>query len=882
MFSRLFLLLTSLEGFLVIWKILQSPSEAGSARLFGLSTMRLMLLGVSLLVVLLALGLLFVSFWKRSWYKGVRDRLKVRTENRVVLFIVLGLSIIGSLVGTQYALYAPVAEEPVVQAFLLRLQPFLIWLVLICGQLIALLFCWHFDARRFNPFRQRNFWAILAIFGFFLMVWVWLAKTGYGFAEETPERGVFRYPGTPILGVQVVLAVVITLGIVWLWNKLSSWKLLFKRFSSLKINLMLGVMIWIAAFAIWMSAPLEVNWFADIPRPPNYTFSPNSDAYLYEAVGQSLLVGSGFWHPQWGPMVPRPMYSAVLALFHLLGGSGYEAIIPWQVAFLAIFPALVFYLTSVLHNRISGVLAALLVIMREYNAISLADTITVSHAKVLMADLPATLGGVLFLLLVILWVKNPGRNGIFPLLAGGTLGFFLMIRLEVWALLAIFALAGLCLLRRHPLNWIKGSALAILGFSLMVAPWVWRNWQLTHRLYIISPKYERMIFDKLLDMESDTPTYDRAYTSNEASKVTPMLVPLTLQTDGPAPGDQEWSSSEKLLHHYFNSQVQSFLYLPMSPSFLFATVNFGITRQTSAWNSICCSSEEYVRDLPYWWGDWDGSLAPVSYLAMGMALFVVSVGISTLWNRHKFLGLLPMFTGAIYIFFLAVLGRSGGRWIQEVDWISMVVYSIGLVEIIFGIVNWVNNGVRARKPELIVSKEMLHNNSRSGFTRYFVAAMLIFLIGSVLPFIEIFVPQRFTQTGIEERVNSLLDDESNLLSEDEELLLRELLQEDVLLWSGRALYPRYFESGEGMEGLGDMYKRPFSRMEFFLVGTENHWSTLAQQEPAEAFPHAADVLLIGRRAHYSIEVVGAVVYDEDGIDPQEVLWSDSASSGHLE
>ncbi|MBC8504928.1 MAG: hypothetical protein H8D34_08735, partial [Chloroflexi bacterium] len=183
---------------------------------------------------------------------------------------------------------------------------------------------------------------------------------------------------------------------------------------------------------------------------------------------------------------------------------------------------------------------------------------------------------------------------------------------------------------------------------------------------------------------------------------------------------------------------------------------------------------------------------------------------------------------------------------------------------------------------LIVSKEMLHNNSRSGFTRYFVAAMLIFLIGSVLPFIEIFVPQRFTQTGIEERVNSLLDDESNLLSEDEELLLRELLQEDVLLWSGRALYPRYFESGEGMEGLGDMYKRPFSRMEFFLVGTENHWSTLAQQEPAEAFPHAADVLLIGRRAHYSIEVVGAVVYDEDGHNPQKVLWSDSVSSGHLE
>jgi len=871
MISRLFFLLAGIEGLFVIGWILHSPSEAGNARLLGLSPMRLFLLGCASVVDLSAFGLFLSSWWKRSWFEGLRDRLKVYAEKKAVSVIVISLCSAGALAGAQLAIYATVVEEPVVQAYLVRLQPLLVWLALICGQLMVLFFCWRFQTRRSNLFRQRDFLAIIAIFGLFLLIWAWLAKTGYGFAEETPERGVFHHPGTPLLGAQVVLGGVISLGI-WGLSKVFRGRKFFSISSShVKMDLILGMLVWVATFAVWMSAPLKASWFADAPRSPNYTFSPNSDAYLYEAVGQSLLVGSGFWHPQWGPSVARPMYSALLAFFHLLGGPGYEDIIPWQVAFLATFPVIVYCLTSRLHTRISGILAALFVMLREYNAIVLADTITVSHAKVLMADLPAALGGALILLLVVLWVQNPRRNGVYPLWAGGAIGFFLLFRLEVWALFAGFAFAGLALWR-HPSSWIKGSALAALGFCLMVAPWVWRNWQLTQSIYIINPTYEQRIIEKLLGIGGASPAPDRAYASNHANKVASLLIPSRIRKADSNPTAQEWSSGEKLLHHYFNNQVQAILYLPMSSNLLFATVHSGIANQTADWYSMCCSSEGYVRDLPYWWSEWDGALASVSYLPMGLSLLVVSAGIHGLWKQQKFAGLLPFLTGAGYLLFLALMNRSGGRWILEVDWLSMVVYSVGLVEIVSGIATWISE-----KPGTNALEESTPNTSPQTFWHYFVPALLILLFGASLPLIERYVPRRYTQADIEARLNNLLADKNDMLSEDEELLLREVLQADVSLWSGRALYPRYFQAGDGMDGMGGTYKRPFSRIEFFLVGSDNLWGVFPYSEAGVGFPHGAEVLVIGdqKTIHYTIEIAALIIYPTGRLMPNEILWSDA-------
>jgi len=573
------------------------------------------------------------------------------------------------------------------------------------------------------------------------------------------------------------------------------------------------------------------------------------------------------------------MYSALLALFHVLGGLGYVDIIPWQIAVLSIFPSLVFSLTRVLHTRVSGILAALLVILREYNAIMLADTITVSHAKLLMADLPATLGVVLILLLVVLWIKNPERNALFPLVSGAAIGFFLLIRLEVLGLIGIFALAGLCFLPGKLMNWAKGTTLAVFGFFLMIVPWVWRNWHHTNQIYLINPTYERQIIEKTLGIESENSSLDDVNIKTGARKGVLKLVLPMLTTDTQNPNDQAWSTTEKVLHHYFNSQNQAIIFLPMSPKMLYGLADSGITRQFSSWYLGCCSSEEYVRSLPYWWGDWDGSLTQESYLLMGMALFIISVGTNALWNKHKFLGLIPLLSAASYFIFLAVLGRSGGRWIQEVDWISLVVYGVGLVEIGSWVVNRVSNQKEASFLKVETLDQSPSNSLKPKFYTYVISALLILFVGAILPLLEIIIPKQYSQDEIDKRISSLLIDENDILSDEEELLLQNLLHEDISIWLGRALYPRYFENGDGMDGLHDLYKRPFSRMEFFLVGTNNHWATLAQESPVDELTHAVDVLLIGKPAHYSLSVLSAIVYDDEGGKPLAVFWDETLSNG---
>ena len=288
MMSRLFILLTGVEGLFVIWWILQSPSEASSARLFGLSDTRLLMLGFASAASLSAIGLFAASWWKHSWFESILDRLKRKLEKNVIAAILLGICVIGILGIVQSVQYTTIVDEPVVEAFLYRLQPFLVWFALVSGQLLIFFSHWHFPAYSYNLFKQRDFVRFVAIFGLFLAIWIWLANTGYGFAEETPERGIFRELGTPLIGIQVALAAFVSLGVGWLIEKLRGKRLFFTKTSRVNIDLILGLLIWAATFAIWMSAPLKVNWFVDVPRPPNYTYSPNSDAYLYDAVGQSV------------------------------------------------------------------------------------------------------------------------------------------------------------------------------------------------------------------------------------------------------------------------------------------------------------------------------------------------------------------------------------------------------------------------------------------------------------------------------------------------------------------------------------------------------------------------------------------------------------------
>lgn len=879
--SRIILILIALESGLAARSILLAPSEAANARLFGLSVVRLMMLAAFLLAAILVFALFVLSLLKSDWYDRKEGKLRKQFADRRLMGWATLLAAFFVYAAVELAIYAGIVQEPVLQAVLMRLQPLWVWVAVILLEWIALTWTWYWRANRNDFFTDKLVRHALIIWAFFLLVAAFQQSGGYGFAEETADTGVFRLPGAPILGIQIILAVsVVFIARKWIWPRIANSQIeSFLHTSSFIEQMLPGLLIWFIAFAAWMSVPLETSWFVDPPRPPNYTFSPNSDAYLYDTVGQSLLAGAGFRHPQWGVMVLRPVYSAILALFHWIGGAGYEDIIGLQVAFLALFPVLIFNLTALLYRRSAGVLAALLMILREYNAIRLADVITVSHAKLLMADLPAALGAVLVVLLFIRWMQSPDKR-VYPLLAGGALGFFLLIRLETLVLFSLLVSAGIYLLPRHAAKWFQGVGLVVFGFVLFTAPWVWRNWQQTQMFYIISPDYEKKIVDRLFGTQLLPPPETTlapapviASTPVEDSANSAMLDATLGQNAAVAPvEDHAWSAGEKLLHHFSNSQLQAFMIFPLSPRLLVAAATVGIERQTSSAANLCCSPEAYVRSLPYWWNGWDGSLSPESVISMGAILFLSAVGIFTLWRDKKFLGLVPILLSMAYFLFLALMGRSGGRWILEVDWVFVVVYSAGAVEICDRFTGWIS-------PKRRLPTHTKPKSTPISIGNTYLVGGLILLIGWALPLGETLIPKPYTQSTLEAQLERLTTAETSPLSPaDYERLQNILADPDIRIWYGRALYPRFYEANDGMVGLGGTYIQAYPRIEFFLVGSENHFTVLPQSSSA-AIEHAADVLAIGKgdfRSAY-FELWGAIFLDADGTTPQTVIWRDLAN-----
>ena len=184
------------------------------------------------------------------------------------------------------------------------------------------------------------------------------------------------------------------------------------------------------------------------------------------------------------------------------------------------------------------------------------------------------------------------------------------------------------------------------------------------------------------------------------------------------------------------------------------------------------------------------------------------------------------------------------------------------------------NGRQKKKYRSPRPKAVADFSAKSGNT--YLAFVVILLVGLVLPLSETLIPRQFTPTEMNTRLNRIISNEDKVFSQNDIERMEDLLSRpDSDVWYGRALYPRFFEADDGMIGLGGTYIRPFPRMEFYLVGTENNFSYMPHREAVQ-IDHAADVLLIGRRGVASsyFDIVAVIPFTEDGITPRTIFWSD--------
>lgn len=881
---RIYFSLVIIGGFLTLGALLRIPAEGKSAVLFGLSSGRLVLVGAVLLVIFGAGGMLLTSWLQKSWFLtftlGIsRSIWQRKTWGWWILFCTIGL-----FGGSYLIMLTPEIVEPFTLAIFERLLPLLIWFTAICAQTLIALPILRYGAnwRGLMP-KTRVTYQIATIFGILLILWLFVAQTGLGITASDVGAG-WNFLGAPVLETQVFLAWVI--GMIFIG--LAIWReghpdLLqrVRNFKFLQIDLLVCLFLWLTAFIIWNSIPLTPNWYAAPPRIPNQAIYPNSDAYLYDTTAQSLLVGEGL-KTQNAPFAIRPLYALFLAGLHAVSSSSdYEPIIWMQVAVLGLIPILLFWITRQLHNRISGLIAALLLILREGNAIILGGSITTSHSKLLMADLPTTFGVMLFVLLIIQWLQRPAQRQTLTLIAGGVTGAFMLIRPEFGVILPFVGLVALFQLIREPKVWFKGMMLIAAGTILMLFPWVWRNYQITNTIFLDSPHYRADLF-ALRYQEYET----ESSTTSPAPQTTSIPSPEITITPQIAyqPGESGQEFAERMtsdaaqfakdnpgqvlffiINHFFNSQVQSVLYLPGTIRLIDSSIGFLGHKDPGQFWHECCSTENYIRRLPFWFR-WDGHLPQQSVIPLFINLLFISVGLAYAWKKQKFIGLIPIAVSVGYTLVNAVVRNSGGRYILPVDWVGILYYAIGIGQLSIGVIAYFRG---TQLPQSLTGE--VQAKTKSGDPSLWRAANLwtaaaILLLGCVLPLSEKIVPERYPQELLENR-------QVEISSSFEQPTLKEFVQNGAQVIQGRALYPRYHPANQGEAGIRrtPFSPLPFARIDFYIVGPFNGGVVLAQTNPPENFPNGSDVLVIGCRSEKNFEAVALAIYDDSGKVEQILL-----------
>jgi hypothetical protein len=922
---RFYFLLAVAVGVFAMGSILSIPGEAGDAAFLGLSLQRATLVGVVLLVTGTAAWLLIKASLKRSWFLQFTDVILARLADDRVYGSVLIFAILGILNGANFIARFPGITEPVTLAYYVRLRPVVLWIAILCGQSLLGI---HFLRYGFSPrkpgLKDPRLHAFGLVLGFLALLTIWISVTGYGI---TPiDEGVGWYPlGTPLLSVQVLLAWGISMGAVGIWTwayKRTGGEGQDKKF---RLDSVLGFLLWLAAFVLWMSQPLKPNWFASEPRPPNEVFYPNSDASVYDITAQNLALGEGF-KTRGAPFTLRPFYAAFLAGLHAFGGASYESIIWMQVAVLAFMPVFLYRITARIHNRFSGLLGALLLILRETNAIRLGDTISDAHVKLLMPFLPTTFGILLTILVAVMWLQTSSKRTSLPLVFGGLVGIFMLVRPEVGVLIPFIGFAALLHLRKRSTEWVRGMTLITLGLVLSLAPWIWRNYQLTGTIFIDSPNYRLDLITRRYredplgfvptpmpdPTQADSitltlqPVQQAANTSvpetDQRSELTSepqnthqpenildvSATPTTVAGLTPQPGESIQDQTGRLvddaldfaqanpayltnfiLSHFTNSQVQTILNLPVSYPFSYSTINYLGHKSLSQFWVDCCTLTGYVHSLPFW-PRWGGVFPSESIMPLVINLIVVALGISTAWRKHKFIGLVPLFAALGYYLINALVRNSGGRYILPTDWISYFYFSIGLTQITLWGVSFFRHHPGVAFSEADPTKILPESPPASRWSLLGFACGFL-LLGSILPILERATPPKFGDTSIESRVADILGGDQALFDDAEKEVLKIYLENGGTTLYGTALYPRFHKPYQ-MGSVWYFYQdRPFANLDFYLSSPHDTGIVLRTSQSPSRFPHASEVLVFACPEYTYYDALAVILYGEDG-NPTDVLW----------
>ena len=845
---RAYFYLAALDGAAALIYLLSIPADPKNAWLFGLSRSRLVLVGCALF---LGLGFFWLGLQlqlRKSWIVYSIQKIGVWLQQNQNYFSAVMICL-GGLVGWSYLYLLTIkARFMLPQATFERLAPLILWACILSTLTLILILVVHYENLHLRNLQSQNrvFWLSGLAFILFLVILAWMSLTGVGISPDVIGWG---GPGTPLLVYQVLLslAVCMVLLITSIYIKPGD---MVKRLT--KIDVCLCLAIWLFASALWWSTPLKPSYFAPAPTPPNFEYYPYSDAALHDMIAQNLLIGEGLGGGG-GQVVRRPLYALFLVVLHLLGGQDYNRVINLQIVVLALFPVIAYLLGKRLHSRLAGVLVANLLIFQEHNAISLSGVINVSHSKLLMSDMPTALGVILFTATIITWLQSPEQHPLLPLLSGGVLGAVMLVRPQSFVLVLAFGVAAIIIQWRRPSVWLKGGLFLFVGVVLCVLPWLWRNWQLTGTLVFDEPSGSQI--GMVASRYSLYPTMSNA-----------VALP------GEGVGDYSWWMSNQILSFTLSHPGEVIRFT--SAHFMHNLANIVAILPFSL-DSIDLAG--YVSQQLFWFPQ-DENQTHENGAALLLNLAIIAIGVGSSLGLRKIedapsastvlIGIVPILIYLAYNLSNALARNSGWRFLFPGDWVGILFYGIGLSQVILWFFLLSSHGrpgitfMFQRETSFIPIKE-----TKQGKIVWAGLALCVGILafGSLLPLSERLAKPVYANLTKEEIISLLGQRGLNTQRPDNFKVIQQLLSDSSAVGIiGRALYPRFYKAGQGIEEGSQTVltqERDYNRIGFSVIGEQETQVLLRLQKPPASFPNASDVLVFGCWSNQYLEASAVLVMD---------------------
>ncbi len=463
---------TAVEGLFALFYLATIPADPKNSVLWGFSLSRLVLLGV-------LAGVIILFAWLAIKAGRGEGRIQQLLENgfkHPVWSAALIFSGSTFFIAAWLSIFLPDYWFGEFSPFHDRLQPIILWMGLAGIQVVILILFLkrQITLGSFRDFASGNRLLLITCAGFFTaLIAILLVILATGFSAESDFIN-FNLPGVPLLTIQVFLVGLIAAGIyfissIWKSVRPEPLPIISGIDSGLILDILITLAIWAVALLIWKNTPFPGSFFAPGPYAPDQQFYPFSDAAGYDLTAQFALIGQGLNNLSY---VDKPLYSVFLLWLNLIGDGQINRIITMQMAVLALYPALIYWLGFRLHSRLAGLAAAIFVVANEANAISASRRLLNTNTHLFMTEVPTAMLLVIFTYLFFRWAQQPDRRRIHLIASAGVLGLSTLLRHNTWFILPFIALSIVLISGWDWRKWVLRLGIFIFFIIPAILPWM--------------------------------------------------------------------------------------------------------------------------------------------------------------------------------------------------------------------------------------------------------------------------------------------------------------------------------------------------------------------------------------------------------------------------